>query len=113
MPNLEQLLRLPNVDNGLPFSISPDESRIIYSWNKTGRWELWQSLNGEAPSPLSLKIDGAQFAPKFSPDGSKLAFALDLDGSESYHIAIHDFETNTTTDLSTQILYAHQPNISW
>ena len=113
MLTLPELLRLPNVDNGLPFSISPDETRIVFSWNKTGRWELWQSLNGAAPTPLSLKIDGAQFAPEFSPDGSKLAFALDLDGSESYHIAIHDFKTGTTIDLNSDILYAHQPNISW
>lgn len=113
MQTIDQLLRIPYVDSGLPYTISPIEDRVIFSWNKTGRWELWQSLNGEAPSPLSLKIDGAQFAPKFSPDGSKLAFALDLDGSESYHIAIHDFKTDTTTDLTSDILYAHQPNISW
>ncbi|MBN8655036.1 MAG: S9 family peptidase [Anaerolineae bacterium] len=113
MQTIDQLLRIPYVDSGLPYTISPIEDRVIFSWNKTGRWELWQSLNGEAPSPLSLKIDGAQFAPKFSSDGSKLAFALDLDGSESYHIAIHDFKTDTTTDLTSDILYAHQPNISW
>lgn len=113
MQTIDQLLRIPYVDSGLPYTISPIEDRVIFSWNKTGRWELWQSLNGKAPSPLSLKIDGAQFAPKFSPDGSKLAFALDLDGSESYHIAIHDFKTDTTTDLTADILYAHQPNISW
>ncbi len=42
-----------------------------------------------------------------------LAFALDLDGSESYHIVIHDFKTNITTDLTLRIAYAHQPNMSW
>ena len=60
-----------------------------------------------------LGLDGAKFSPRFSPDGSMLAFALDLDGSESYHIAIHDFTTNTTTDLTPSIAYAHQPNVSW
>ncbi len=113
MPNLEQLLQVPYVDSGLPYTIAPDESRIVFAWNKTGRWELWQTTNGKELTPLSLKIDGAQFAPKFSPDGSRLAFALDLDGSESYHIAVHDFNTDITTDLTPDILYAHQPNVSW
>jgi hypothetical protein len=34
MLTLPELLRLPNVDNGLPFSISPDERQIVFSWNK-------------------------------------------------------------------------------
>ena len=58
-------------------------------------------------------LEGAKFSPRSSPDGSMLAFALDLDGSESYHIVIHDFKTNTTTDITPQIAYAHQPNIAW
>ena len=62
---------------------------------------------------MTLNIDGAKFAPRFSPDGTMLAFALDLDGSESYHIAVHDFTSNITTDLTPSIAYAHQPNISW
>ncbi|GAB1470817.1 hypothetical protein MASR2M66_16950 [Chloroflexota bacterium] len=113
MLTLSELLRVPYIDSVQNYAISPDETRIVFSWNKTGRWELWQSLNGEMPEPLSLQIDGAQFSPRFSCDGSKLAFALDLDGSESYHIALHDFQTNVTTDLTPNILYAHQPNIAW
>jgi len=113
MLTLSQLLRVPYIDSVQNYTISPDETRIVFSWNKTGRWELWQSLNGETPTPLSLQIDGSQFSPRFSHDGTKLAFALDLDGSESYHIAVHDFQTNITTDLTPHILYAHQPNIAW
>lgn len=40
-------------------------------------------------------------------------YALDLDGSESYHIVTHDLNTNTCTDLTPDIAYAHQPNFSW
>jgi Tol biopolymer transport system component len=58
-------------------------------------------------------LEGAKGSPRFSPDGTKIAFAIDLDGSESYHIAIHDLNTNTTTDLTPDVLYAHQPNIAW
>ena len=112
MPSLEHLLRVPYVDPGLSFAISPDEKRIVFSWNKTGTWELWEHSNSEIKK-LEINLVGAKFSPRFSPDGNKIAFALDIDGSESYHIAIHDLTTNITTDLTPDILYAHQPNMAW
>lgn len=114
MLNLAELLRVPYVDNGLGFDISADEQRIVFSWNKSGTWELYeQSLSASDSPRLVSAIQGAKFAPKYSPDGSMLAFALDVDGSESYHIVIHDLKTNITTDLTPFAAYAHQPNISW
>ena len=112
MYSLEQLLLIPHVDNGLPFDVSPDESRVVFSWNKSGTWELWE-CSGLETGRLEIGLAGAKFAPQLSPDGTKIAFALDLDGSESYHIAVHDLNTNITTDLTPDILYAHQPNIAW
>lgn len=114
MLNLAQLLRVPHVDSGLRFDISPDGQRIVFSWNKSGTWQLWQmNLSGsDSPRPVS-QIQGAQFSPKHSPDGTMLAFALDVDGSESYHIVIHDLKTNVTKDLTPFAAYAHQPNLSW
>ncbi len=61
----------------------------------------------------TLHIAGAKFSPRFSPDGTRLAYALDPDGSESYHIYIYDFRTNASTDLTPDIAYAHQPNFTW
>ncbi|HNB36095.1 MAG TPA: prolyl oligopeptidase family serine peptidase [Anaerolineales bacterium] len=112
MPTLPDLLRIPYVDPGLKYAISPDEKRIVFSWNKSGAWELWESKGSEIRE-LEIGLAGAKFSPQFSPDGTKIAFALDSDGSESYHICIHDFTTNTSTDLTPDILYAHQPNVSW
>jgi dipeptidyl aminopeptidase/acylaminoacyl peptidase len=114
MLNLAELLRVPYVENGLGFDISPDGKRIVFSWNKSGTWELYeQPLTASASPRLVSDIQGAKFSPKYSTDGSMLAFALDVDGSESYHIAIHDLKTNTTTDLRPFAAYAHQPNMSW
>jgi dipeptidyl aminopeptidase/acylaminoacyl peptidase len=132
MLNLSQLLRVPHVDSGLKFDISPDGQRLFFSWNKTGKWELYEmSLRGRSsPEAISTtkgncfvgesallaitsNLEGAKFAPQFSPDGSVLAFALDLDGSESYQIVVHDLQTNISTNLTPRIAYAHQPNLSW
>ena len=112
MLTLPQLLRVPYVDPGLNYAISPDETRIVFAWNKSGIWDLWEYKDGETQK-LQINIDGAKFSPQFSPDGTKLAFALDPDGSESYHICVHNLKTNVTTDLTPGILYANQPNISW
>ena len=112
MLTLPQLLRVPNVDSGLPYAISPDEKRIIFSWNRSGTWELWE-INEAETRKIEISLAGAKFSPRFSPDGTKIAFALDIDGSESYHIVVHDFKTNITTDWTPQILYANQPNMAW
>ncbi len=133
MLNLSQLLRVPNVDNTLRFALSPDGERLVFSWNRSGKWELWEMslrgrscssreaisttngdcLVGESTLLAMTEIQGAKLAPVFSADGTRLAFALDVDGSESYQIAVHDFESGGTTNLTPQIAYAHQPNISW
>jgi len=119
MLNLSQLLRVPHLDSGLKFDISPDGQRLVFSWNKTGIWELWEMEIGKLVisnweiEKLETGLQGAKFAPTFSPDGKFLAYALDLDGSESYQIVIHDFESNASTNLTPRIAYAHQPNITW
>ena len=73
--NLAQLLRVPHVESGLRFDISPDGQRLTFSWNKTGRWELYErGLNAsDSPRPVS-EIKGAKFSPRYSPDGSMLPF---------------------------------------
>jgi dipeptidyl aminopeptidase/acylaminoacyl peptidase len=119
MLDLTQLLRVPHVDSGLKFDISPDGQRLVFAWNKTGRWELWESAvrelapAGQTASCLTPELEGSKFSPRFSPDGTQLAYALDIDGSESYHIMIHDLNTNVSKDLTPNIAYAHQPNFSW
>ncbi len=112
MLSLSELLRVPHVDSSLRFDLSPDGQRLVFSWNKTGNWELWE-LQREESKKLETNLNGSKFAPRFSPDGSQLAYALDVNGSESYQIVVHDFETNTSTNLTSDVVYAHQPNVSW
>ncbi|HJS19699.1 MAG TPA: hypothetical protein VJ785_13200, partial [Anaerolineales bacterium] len=128
MLNLPDLLRVPQVDSGLGFDISSDGQHVAFAWNKTGNWEIFVlSLRALASSSTSLRSvsaqrdrltmvsvgKGAKFAPRYSRDGKFLAYALDLDGSESYHIILHDLETNSHTDLTSDSAYAHQPNFAF
>lgn len=112
MLNLEQLLRIPNVDTGLRFSISPDEKEVVFSWNKSGKWELWQ-LEKEESRKLESSISGSKFSPKHSPNGKHLAYVVDYDGSESYHIILHNLQNNSIINLTPNSGYARQPNFDF
>ncbi|NOH03996.1 MAG: hypothetical protein HND47_19515 [Chloroflexi bacterium] len=117
MLTLDQLLRAPCVDTGLRFAVSPDGKRVVFSWNKTGVWELWEirilEIRELEIRKLEIGLEGAKFSPRFSPDGMYLAFAVDFDGSESYHIGLYDLEKNTIVDLTPQSGYAQQPNFDF
>ena len=121
-PTLEELLRVPHIDSSYAFDLSPDGSRLVFSWNKSGAWEIYQMALPSAtrsderrdPEPRAItRPPGGKFHPRYSPDGTRLVYALDLDGSESYHIAVFDFTSGQQKDLTPDIPFAHQPNISW
>lgn len=119
MLNLADLLRVPHVDS--LFDISPDNSKIAFAWNKTGEWQIYET---RLPSPSGRRAGdegevqlttgiGGKFNPRYSPNGKKLAYALDTDGSESYHLIVYDFESQQHTNLTPNISHALQPNFCW
>jgi dipeptidyl aminopeptidase/acylaminoacyl peptidase len=116
MITLEQLLRVPHVDSGYGFDLSPDGRRAAFSWNESGAWEIYEVALAAWARGVTRAITaapGGKFHPRYSPDGKRLAYALDPDGSESFHIAVLDFASCQHTDLTPGIAFAHQPNISW
>ena len=124
MLNLTDLLRVPWVDTSLRFDPSADGQRIAFSWNKTGNWEIHElHLSPRRRDPLKgtgkrevkriSRGEGSKFSPRYSPDGKHLAYALDLDGSESFHIVLHDLGTDSHIDLTPHSAYAHQPNFAF
>jgi dipeptidyl aminopeptidase/acylaminoacyl peptidase len=95
MINIERLLRIPHIDPEGSFDISPDGTRLAFAWNLTGQWEIYElDLNASneprpVSSPKMVSVGpGGKFAPKYSPDGSRLAYAVDFDGGENFHIFI-------------------------
>ncbi|MFZ5822043.1 MAG: alpha/beta fold hydrolase [Chloroflexota bacterium] len=136
MIELEKLLRVPYVDPNNGFDISPGGDRIAFSWNQTGQWELYELPlsasdiipEGDSAEPVPVPLTpcpspkgrgvgvrGAKFAPKYSPEGARLAYAVDFDGGENFHLFVHDFDTGADTDLTQkrEIHFALQPNFCW
>jgi dipeptidyl aminopeptidase/acylaminoacyl peptidase len=118
MLNLTQLLRVPQLDIGLLYDISSDGRNVVFSWNKTGNWEIYEleispGIHEARETKLITKGKGSKFAPRYSPDGKYIAYALDLDGSESYHVVLQNLATDLHIDLTPTSAYAHQPNFAF
>jgi dipeptidyl aminopeptidase/acylaminoacyl peptidase len=118
--DLELLLQIPYIDPDLGFDISPSGSKVAFSWNLSGRWEIYiLDLESNARPKKMTSGEGAKFAPRWNPDGNRLAYARDLDGGENYDIFILDLKTgehhNLTQDTPEAILtgYAWSPDGKW
>jgi dipeptidyl aminopeptidase/acylaminoacyl peptidase len=114
MLDLKTLLQVPNVEAFTGFDISPDGRKVAYSWNKTGQWEIYEiSLTGrQTPRRVSVGL-GGKFGPQYSPEGSRLAYLVDFDGSEQYHLFLQDFISGKILDLTPGISYSLQTSIAW
>ena len=111
---LETLLAIPQVDSEYPFDISPDGRWAAYASNPTGRWELYElALDDSAePHPVAPGAGGS-FAPRYSPDGARLAWAQDTTGGETFHLMLLDRRSGAITDLTPEIPFSLQPNFCW
>ncbi len=114
MLDLKHLLQVPYLEPSTGFDISPDGRKVAFSWNKTGEWEIYEiSLTGH-PTPRRISVGpGGKFSPKYSPEGSRLAYLVDFDGSEQDHIYLHDFISSRNIDLTPSIPYSIQTSIAW
>jgi dipeptidyl aminopeptidase/acylaminoacyl peptidase len=123
MLDLARLLCVPQVHP--QFDISPDDSKLAFAWNKTGEWQIYEIVfpfpngrgrpvrSGEGEIAQLTHEAGGKFNPRYSPDGTSLIYALDIEGSESFHLVRLDRPTNTSIDLTPNISHALQPNFCW
>ncbi len=113
MISLEQLLRVPRVDADHSFDISPDGATVAFSWNITGRWELYTLAIDRSTGPQLLSPGtGSRFNPKFSPLNPKtIACVVDFDGAESFHLLLIDLSNCSTLDLTPGDTL--QPGFAW
>lgn len=112
--DFERLLRVPYVNAGIGFEISPDGRFVAFSWNRSGQWEIYQ-LRLDHPGDIRQITNGpgAKFRPRYSPDNKFLLYVLDLDGSESFDICVCDLAQNVHYNLTPDTPFAIQPNLSW
>ncbi len=112
--DLEALLRVPYVDPYNGFDLSPDGTQVAFSCNLSGRWEVYlMPLDGSAPPRQVTTGPGGKFAPRWSPDGRRLAYVLDLDGGELLDIYVYDLATGQHVNLTPGTPDTIQPSFSW
>ncbi len=114
MIDLGVLLRVPCVEVEMGFDVSPDGERVAFSWNPEGRWEIYEtSIHNKTDLRLISHGPGAKFHPRYSPDGKQLGFTVDYDGSEAFHLFVHDLNTGEERDLTPHNNCSLQADFSW
>jgi dipeptidyl aminopeptidase/acylaminoacyl peptidase len=111
---LDSLLKVPYIDAYEGFDISPDGRWLAFSWNLSGQWEIYLLDMTANTQPCKVSVGaGAKFAPRWSPDGKRLAYALDPDGAERFDIYIYDRASDSHTNLTPDTPETIQPGFSW
>ncbi|MFM8322164.1 MAG: S9 family peptidase [Chloroflexota bacterium] len=112
--DLASLLRTPCVEAYNGFAFSPDGSKLAFSWNHSGRWELYElALDSLEPPRRLTGGEGAKVAPQYAPGGGQLVYALDLDGSEAFDLWQLDLHSGAAVCLTPGTPFALQPNFSF
>jgi len=112
--DLETLVKIPTVAVDHGFDLSPDGTQVAFSCNRTGRWEIYlMPLDGSAPPWQVTTGPGAKFAPRWSPNGQRLAYILDMDGGELFDIYVCDLAIGRHTNLTPDTPDAIQPDYAW
>ncbi len=108
--DLDLLFRVPAVST---YDLSPDGKRLAFSWNKSGQSEIYLLEVGTGDLRILTSPPESKLAPRFSPDGSLLAYAQDWQGDECFDIfdlSLNDLRTRNLTPGTPESIY---PRMRW
>lgn len=106
--SLETLTQIPTV---FQYDLSPDGTKVAFSWNKEGKWDIYIK---ELRSPKIRKLtSGPESAlePKWSPDGQQIAYVSDRAGDENFDIFTTPAKGEKPTRFTNDPYDNHSP--SW
>lgn len=76
---MEQFFKVFNIED---FSVSPDETQLIFSTNLTGHYNIWgMDLPNQYPYPLTFRNQSC-YGIKYEPNGKYILASFDEDGNE-------------------------------
>lgn len=116
--DVELVAGLPSVDHiwgGI--DLSPDGAEVAFAWNRTGAYELYVApVAGDRIIQLT-GADTRSVWPRWSPDGSQVAFLRDARGDERFAIWVVDrdgeHERKLTSADATHRDLAWSPDGRW
>jgi dipeptidyl aminopeptidase/acylaminoacyl peptidase len=112
--SLETLLAIPYVQPDEWFDLSPSGAEVAFAYNLSGQWEIFLTKLDGSTAPRQLTTGpGAKFCPRWSPNGRRLAYALDLDGSEDFDIWVCDLATGAHNNLTPDTPDAILSEYTW
>jgi len=84
--SIEQFMNTVSVNGS---SFSPDESRILFSSNKTGIWNAYTiPVTGGEWTPVTTSTGDSTFAVAYFPDDERILFTRDQGGNELNHLYV-------------------------
>jgi dipeptidyl aminopeptidase/acylaminoacyl peptidase len=104
---------LPSVDffwGGI--DLSPDGTEVAFAWNRTGAYELYTAPIAAERIIQLTESDTRSVSPRWSPDGTQIAFTRDADGNERMAIWIVDRDGEHERKLTSDDDAMHR-DIAW
>lgn len=93
-------------------SWSPAGTRLVFSSNEDGDDELW-TINADSSDLFQLTFnDAVDITPEFSPDGTQIVFASDMDSPGYSEIYLLDLESSEISRLTDEAGNNYDPTWS-
>lgn len=88
--SIEQFMKSINTGGG---SLSPDESKILLTSNKSGIYNVYTiPVDGGELAPLTRSDSNSMFAISYFPKDERVLFRADNNGDERYHVYLRELD---------------------